>query len=204
MIKMERNSKTYVMIGVLLAAALSAGIVATTMLNSKNSTAATLPTKNITITQDSMPKTPEIDMQVAKLENGKEIPRPDIGGYEIKAGTDSEYVIHFVSHDSRDFDPILRVYNADNQTAENAAFARVALTEADKGFPDGLIATLVPNDHLPVKANSQATATLLVHTTSDLVPGQYRIAVGTMIDQDIDNEPVWSNVRGEIITIDVS
>lgn len=196
----NRNNKIYIG-GALIAVALAAGVVTAVTMNA---TAEPVNRKEIVLTNENMPKTPQMEMQVFKLDNGKEIPRPDVGGYPIKAGNDHSFRIDLISHDTRDFDPLLRVYNANNATAESAAFARVAFTEADKGFPKGLTATLVPDDHLPLKANAQAPAVLVVHTTPELAAGTYQIAVAIQIDQDVDGEPVLSHVQGEIITIEVT
>jgi hypothetical protein len=204
---MRNNKKTYAMIGALVAAALTAGIAVTFALNNgvNNATAVSIPRKDIVITDQNMPKTPEIEIKVAKMENGVEIPRPDIGGYHVKAGSDSIFGIRLVSHDTRDFSPILRVYNANNRTAESAAFAKVPFTDANKGFPPGLTANLLLDgtDQLPLKANSQALTTMLLHTTSQLAPDQYQIAVATEVDQDVDGQPIVSHVRGEIIATEV-
>lgn len=198
----KKDRKTYLIIGALVAVALAAGIITTVTMNAK---AVSLKQKEITITNDNMPKTPEIEMQAFKLENNQEVQAPEgTGRYFVKAGSDSLFRIHLVSHDARDFNPQLRVYNANNATAEGAAFARVASTGADKGFPPGLTASLLPGDHLPLAANAQVPVVLVVHTTPELKAGTYQIAVALQVDQDIQGEPLISHVQGKIITIEVS
>lgn len=198
----SKNRKIYVVVGTLVAAALAIGIIATVMTGAA---AKPLPQKEVTITNENMPKTPQIEMQAFKLENNQEIPAPeDTGRHLVKAGSDSLFRVYLVSHDSRDFDPQLRIYNANNTAAEARAFARVAHTDDDRGFPPGLTASLLPADHIPLAANAKVPVLVAVHTTPDLKPGTYQIAVATQIDQDIQGEPVLSQVQGKIITIEVS
>lgn len=187
--------------GSLIAFALVAGVAVTLGMSA---TGAPVAEKNIVITDENMPPTPQIEMEVFKLVDHQQVPRPDNGIYQIAAGTDHTFNVILVSHDSSDFDAVLRVYNANDTTAESRSFARVTSTGADRGFPPGLTVSTIPSDQVALKANTQVPVTVVVHTTPELEPGTYQIAVAIMIDQEIDGEPVVVHVQGEIITIEVA
>lgn len=197
----NRSNRKYIVMGSLIAFALVAGVAVTLGMSATGAPAAE---KHIVITDENMPPTPQIEMQVFKLVNLQQVPRPDDGIFPIAAGTDHTFNVILVSHDSSDFDPVLRVYNANDTTAESRAFLRVASTEADRGFPPGLTVSTIPSDQMALKANTQVPVTVVVHTTPELESGTYQIAVAIIIDQEIEGEPVVAHVQGEIITIEVA